>query len=97
MAFICKDCGNKSTRKFPGGKCPACESYNIRNTSSTREAIREKQPKTLMEILILCVVWILFIYGAWDRYLRPETDMATPDAIKAQSSTSRMADEDLGY
>lgn len=93
MAFICKDCGNKSSTKFPGGKCPACESFNIRNTSSTKEAIREKEPKTLIEIVILAMVWILFAYGAWDRYLRPEPVKAEAKAVETLQAPS----EDLGY
>ena len=70
--FICRDCGNKSSKKFPGGKCPACDSFNVRNTSSTREAIKEKEPKTLLEIVIMFVVWGLLAFGVWDRYLSPQ-------------------------
>jgi hypothetical protein len=93
MAFICKDCGNKSSTKFPGGKCPACNSYNIRNTNSTREAIREKEPKTLVEIVIMFLVWGLLIYGVWDKFIKPETVKTPAKAVQ----TIRSPSEDLGY
>lgn len=69
MAFICNDCGNKSTKKFPAGRCPACDSFNVKSNNTTREAIREKEPKTLIEIIIMCLMWGLLAYGVWDRYL----------------------------
>lgn len=50
MAFISNDSGNKSTTKFPQDKCPACDSFNIKTThKSTKQAIKEQQPKTLIE------------------------------------------------
>lgn len=76
--FICRDCGNKSSKKFPGGKCPGCDSFNIKNTNSTSEAIREKEPKTLVEIVIMCLVWAFLAYGVWDKYLSPEKPAAKP-------------------
>ncbi len=85
MAFICNDCGNKSTQKFPHGKCPACDSFNIKSTHlSTKQAIQEKEPKTLIEIAIMCIVWGLLGYGVWDRYLRPEPAKAPINAVKAK-------------
>ncbi|RZU47982.1 hypothetical protein EV700_0951 [Fluviicoccus keumensis] len=83
MPYLCNDCGNKSSRQFPGGRCPACDSFNIRNTTpSTRQAIREKEPKTLLEIVLLCLLWGALAYGAWDRYLRKE-EPAKPAAPAA--------------
>ena len=73
MAFICNDCGNQSTKKFAQGKCPACDSFNIKTThKSTKQAIKEKEPKTLIELVVLALLWGLLAYGAWDKYLKPE-------------------------
>lgn len=85
MAYICNDCGNKSSKQFPGGKCPACDSFNIKSTHiSTRQAIREKEPKTMLELAIMVLLWSLLAYGAWDKYLRKEEPAKTP-AVQTQS------------
>ncbi len=77
MAFICNDCGNKSTQKFLNGKCPACGSFNIKSThKTTKQAIKEKEPKTLIEIVILILLWGLIGYGVWDKYLRSEPSVS---------------------
>ena len=84
MAFICNDCGNKSTKKFLHGKCPACGSFNIKSThKSTKQAIKEKEPKTLIEIVILILLWGLIAYGAWDKYLRPEPSVSVTSKTAA--------------
>lgn len=81
MAYICNDCGNRASQKFPGGKCPACDSFNIRSDRpSTRQAIREKEPRTLFELVILVLLWGLLAYGVWDRFLREEDDPAAEPA-----------------
>lgn len=78
MAFVCNDCGNKSTQKFLNGKCPACGSFNIKSThKTTKQAIKEKEPKTLIEIVILILLWGLIGYGVWDKYLRPQPSVST--------------------
>ena len=94
MAYLCNDCGNKSSRKFPGGKCPACDSFNIKSTAptSTRQAIREKEPKTLLEIVLLCLLWGALAYGAWDRYLRKEP----PAAPHPPGAVDRALEDRLG-
>ncbi len=77
MAFVCNDCGNKSTQKFLQGKCPACGSFSIKSThKSTKQAIKEKEPKTLIEIVILILLWGLIGYGTWDKYLRPHPSVS---------------------
>ena len=86
MAFICNDCGNKSTKKFPQGKCPACDSFNIKTThKTTQQAIKEKEPKTLIELVILALLWGLLAYGVWDKYLKPEP---TPTGITSKAFRS---------
>jgi len=92
MAFICNDCGNKSSTKFAQGKCPACGSFNIKSThKTTKQAIKEKEPKTLIEIVVLILLWGLLGYGAWDMYLRPEPSVGatakpvTPTEDKSKS------------
>lgn len=84
MAFICNDCGNKSTKKFPAGKCPACDSFNIKSTQiSTKQAIKEKEPKTLIELVIMALLWGLLAYGVWDKYIKKE-DTTPPKASVSQ-------------
>jgi|JI8StandDraft_1071087.scaffolds.fasta_scaffold633578_1 hypothetical protein len=84
MAYICNDCGNRSSRRFPGGKCPACDSFNIRGTAmNTRQALREKEPKTLFELLLMLLLWGALGYGVWDRFLRDAPAADTPAAAPA--------------
>ena len=80
MPYLCKDCGNKSSQKFPQGKCPACGSFNIKTPpKSTRQAIEEKEPKTLIEIVILCILWAILGYGFWERFIKePEKITVSP-------------------
>lgn len=96
MAFICNDCGNKSTQKFLQGKCPACGSFNIKSThKTTKQAIKEKEPKTLIEIAILILLWGLLGYGAWDIYLRPEPSVsATSKPAAPTEDTSKSIIDD---
>jgi hypothetical protein len=87
MAYLCNDCGNKSSRKFPGGKCPACDSFNIKSTqTSTRQAINDKEPKTMFQLVIMFLLWGALAYGFWDRFLR--TEPLKPAAPAAQTSDS---------
>lgn len=83
MAYICNDCGNRSSRQFPGGRCPACDSFSIRSTDkSTRQAIRDKEPKTLLELVLMVLLWGALAYGVWDRFLRADAPVpaVTPAA-----------------
>lgn len=85
MAYLCNDCGNKSSKKFPQGKCPACDSFNIKSThTGTRQAIREKEPKTLLELVLMVLLWGLLIYGAWDKYVRKDEPVKAPP-VRVQS------------
>ena len=84
MAYICNDCGNKSSKQFPGGKCPACDSFNIKSTQqSTRQAIKAKEPKTLFELVIMVLLWAVLIYGAWDKFLR-KTEPTQASSVPTQ-------------
>ncbi|PTQ87919.1 hypothetical protein [Agitococcus lubricus] len=86
MAYLCRDCGNRSTKQFPQGKCPACDSFNILSThKSTQQAIREREPKTLFEILVLTILWGLLAYGVWERYVKEETPNPTPTSLPTQA------------
>ena len=82
MPYLCKDCGNKASQKFPQGKCPACGSFNIKTPpKSTRQAIKEKEPKTLIEIVIMCVLWGVLAYGFWEKFIKtPEPTSISPPA-----------------
>ncbi|MBK8327628.1 MAG: hypothetical protein IPL02_11770 [Moraxellaceae bacterium] len=91
MAFVCNDCGNKSTQKFLQGKCPACGSFSIKSThKTTKQAIKEKEPKTLIEIVILILLWGLIGYGTWDKYLRPHPSVdATSKTVAPTEDKSK--------
>lgn len=69
MAYQCLDCSYKSQVKFPGGKCPACDSYNIKNSGGMKVSDDIKEPKTKVEIATLILFWGVLIWGIWDRYL----------------------------
>ena len=98
MAFICNDCGNKSTKKFPQGKCPACDSFNIKTThKTTQQAIKEKEPKTLIELVILALLWGLLAYGAWDKYLKPEPTPTAQAKIKTAPTVVKKEDPALDF
>lgn len=68
MAYRCLDCSNQSSRKFPGGRCPACDSYNIKSENTLVGHDREKPKKTLFEIGVMSLLWGLLLLGIWDRY-----------------------------
>lgn len=73
MAYRCLDCGYQAARKFPAGRCPACDSFNIKSTQPVDDEAkprREKEPKTLIELVLMVGLWALLLYGAWDKYLR---------------------------
>lgn len=68
MAYRCLECGNRASKKFPGGRCPACDSYNIKSSVGVVSHEREKPKKTLFEIIVMSLLWGLFLWGIWDRY-----------------------------
>lgn len=65
MAWMCLDCGNKSTRKFSAGRCPACDSFNISGGSSalkdtkTRSVRRKKIDLTILFLCWGSLAWLL--------------------------------------
>lgn len=70
MAFICNDCSYRSAEKFSGGKCPACDSFNIKADHKTVPKRSNKRQRTTIEFVILIVVWLALAYGVWDRYIK---------------------------
>lgn len=87
MPYLCKDCGNKSSQKFPQGKCPACGSFNIKTPpKSTRQAIKEKEPKTLIEIAIMCILWAVLGYGFWQNFVKEPAPISAPIPSKSVST-----------
>lgn len=57
MAWKCLDCGNKSSRQFPGGRCPACDSFNVEGVGKKKNAEperSERRKKIDVAVLILC-------------------------------------------
>ncbi len=69
MAYRCLDCSNQSSKKFPAGRCPACDSYNIKSDHRGLLYEKEKPKKTMAEIFIMAVLWALLIAGIVDRYV----------------------------
>ena len=69
MAYQCLDCSNRSSKKFPAGRCPACNSYNIKSDRQGKVYEKDKPKKTLSEILIMVVLWGLLLLGLVDRYI----------------------------
>ena len=71
MAVKCLDCGAQHLRVSEQGGCLACDSFNVQTANQTEVGKKKhKEPKTLVEIFIMALVWGLLIYGIWDRYLR---------------------------
>ena len=61
MIYTCKDCSHQSTTRFPNGKCPACDSYNISSTNKIAESsAKDRKPKTKIEIVILILLWVSY-------------------------------------
>ena len=82
MSYTCKDCSHTSSKKFPNGKCPACDSYNISSTNKLAEpTTKERKPKTMVEMVILVLLWGLIAYGAWNEYYRHD-DPTKPKAVQ---------------
>ena len=73
MAYICLDCSNKSSKQFPGGRCPACDSFNIKTTHKKVDNKPQRKKKTFTEIIIMSSLWFIFIYGAYQHYFDEET------------------------
>ncbi len=69
MAYKCLDCGNKSSNRFSGGRCPACDSFNIKRVNKAIIQPIEKERKTVLEIILMVLLWGLLIYGFWEKFL----------------------------
>jgi hypothetical protein len=94
MTYTCKDCSHTSNKKFPNGKCPACDSYNISSTNKLAESTtKEKKPKKKIEIVILVLLWGLIAYGAWDKYYRHDDQTK----LKTAPTASKIQDPELDF
>ena len=72
MPYQCMECGNKSSKKFPGGKCPACDSFRVKTVGKPekKSSAQQKEEKTKVEIFLMLLLWGFFAYGVWDRYVK---------------------------
>jgi|GEM_PF-6821264 len=70
MSYRCLDCGHTSRGKFPHGKCPACSSYRIKGQFERMVYEREKPRKTLVQSVLMLLLWAALLYGVWDRYAK---------------------------
>ncbi len=58
MGWRCLDCGNKGSKKFHAGRCPACDSFNIRGKSSTvKDSGSRSERRKKIDIAVLVVCW----------------------------------------
>lgn len=64
MGYKCLDCGNRSTKQFPGGRCPACDSFNVKRTGKSIEAHEQKRP--LSQKILIAVFFALLGYWGYD-------------------------------
>jgi predicted ATP-dependent serine protease len=66
MAFHCHDCGNRSAKKFPQGRCPACSSYNVQSDSALALELRERPGKTARDVILLMLLLVCLGFGVAD-------------------------------
>jgi uncharacterized membrane protein YvbJ len=58
MGWRCLDCGNKASKKFPAGRCPACDSFNVQGKSSKAKNPNERsEQRKKIDVTILLVCW----------------------------------------
>lgn len=94
MNYTCHDCSHTSSTKFPHGKCPACDSYNISSTNKLgKSANKEKKPTSIIKIIVLILLWGLIGYGAWDKYY-PHAPSAKPKTVLIEPN---IVDPTLNY
>lgn len=63
VAYRCQDCTYKSASKsrFPGGRCPACGSFNIKSTEANRGEEKEEDASRQRQLVILVALWGAFL------------------------------------
>lgn len=69
MAYKCNSCSYQANARFPGGRCPACDSFDV-VTTQTQPPTPSKKKKTAFEIFLLVVFWSALIYKVWSDYLQ---------------------------
>ena len=57
----------------------------------------EKEPKTLIELVILALLWGLLAYGVWDKYLKPEPTPTAQAKIKTAPTVVKKEDPALDF
>jgi len=60
MAYQCNDCSFTHKGKFPGGKCPACDSFNVRSDQKTNKPT-DKQHKS-WHLIALAALWAYLLF-----------------------------------
>ncbi len=63
MAYRCLGCGNRSLKKFPQGRCPACRSYNVESDSSLGQELYKRPQWRLRDATLLLVLLLCLAYG----------------------------------
>jgi len=69
MSYTCLDCGNRSSKQFPGGRCPACDSFNIKSKRKKDSGVETEKPSSNVQRFLLVFLWILVAYGVWKNYM----------------------------
>jgi len=88
MAFSCKDCSYTSKKKFPGGKCPACDSFNVSASHKSNAETDARPKRTLMQVCVMIIVWLAFAYAVWDSYFKKEKVIHPSEAVLETPATS---------
>lgn len=70
MAYRCLNCGNRASKQFPQGGCPACSSFNVQSDSVLASEMRDRPTKTVRELILLGLLVVCLCYGLWDSYIR---------------------------
>jgi|SRR5690554_1156440 len=70
MSYRCLECGHRAKGKFPHGRCPACSSYRIKGQFNRVIYEQEKPRKTLIQSVVMLILWAALFYGVWDRYAK---------------------------
>ena len=58
MGWHCLDCGNKASKRFHAGRCPACDSFNVKgNSNNLKKPIERSERRKKIDIAVLLFCW----------------------------------------
>lgn len=71
MAYRCVNCDYTENRRFKNGRCPRCDSYNIKSEKERLDYRQHRKHLSLGKGLLFAALLALLAYGIWDRYNNP--------------------------